>query len=61
VSAAVLHSDIDYSPYDGMKLNGFPTWTISRGQVIIDEGDFSAERGRGRLVERVPINRPSLP
>ena len=60
-SAAVLHSDIDYSPYDGMKLNGFPTWTISRGQVIIDEGDLSAERGRGRLVERVPINRPSLP
>ena len=47
VSAEVLHSDIDYSPYDGMKLNGFPTWTISRGQVIVDEDLFRQSGGEG--------------
>ncbi|MGB0542307.1 MAG: dihydropyrimidinase [Longimicrobiales bacterium] len=61
ITADVLHSDIDYSPYEGMMLRGFPTWTIARGDVIIDDGELVAERGRGRLVERIPIASASLP
>ena len=61
VEAANLHSDVDYSPYEGMRLRGFPTWTLSRGEVIVEEGRFSAARGRGRLVGRRPIETGQLP
>lgn len=61
VSAEVLHSDVDYSPYEGMRLKGFPKWTISRGEVIVQNGVLSARRGRGQRVDRVPIEPSALP
>ena len=61
VGVAMLHSDIDYSPYDGMVLRGFPTWTISRGEVVVADGELAAERGRGRLVERRRMDAAALP
>jgi len=57
----MLHSAVDYSPYAGMKLRGFPTWTISRGEVIVRDGEMKAERGRGALVERHPIDATMQP
>jgi dihydropyrimidinase len=60
ITASVLHSDVDYSPYEGMILNGFPTWTISRGEVIVDDGELTAKRGRGQLVDRTPIDPVTL-
>lgn len=51
IDAAALHSAVDYSPYQGMK-GCFPTWTLSRGEVVVDRGEPMARRGRGRLAER---------
>jgi dihydropyrimidinase len=56
-----LHSEIDYSPYQGMRVTGFPTWTISRGEVIVERGEPRVDRGRGTLVERSPISPEALP
>lgn len=61
VDPSVLHSNVDYSPYQGMRLKGFPSWTISRGEVIIDEGTATLTRGRGRLARRTPITVETLP
>jgi dihydropyrimidinase len=61
VGVGMLHSDVDYSPYDGIVLRGFPTWTISRGELVVADGELSAERGRGRLVERGRIEKDALP
>ncbi len=61
VDAAVLHSAVDYSPYEGMRLRGFPTWTVSRGEVVVADGELAAPRGRGRLVERRRIDGAELP
>ncbi len=61
IDHAVLHSAMDYSPYEGMTVSGFPTWTISRGEIIVDRWQPLAERGRGLLVKRTPINRDDLP
>ena len=61
VTADALHSAVDYSPYEGMRLKGFPRWTVSRGEVIIADGVLRGSRGRGRLAARRPIDPSTLP
>ena len=61
IDAACLHSAVDYSPYQGMKVHGFPTWTLSRGEVIVERGEPAATRGRGRLAARGVIDPGALP
>ncbi|MBZ9810256.1 dihydropyrimidinase [Mesorhizobium sp. BR1-1-9] len=51
-SAETLHSDIDYSSYDGISVRGYPQMTISRGEVVADGGSFVGKPGRGRFIER---------
>lgn len=53
VSTETLHMKADYSPYAGMELYGFPTYTISRGEVIYEEGrGFTGKKGRGKFIKR---------
>ncbi len=61
IAAARLHSAVDYSPYQGFTVRGFPTWTVSRGEVIVDRGEPVARRGRGKLAPRGTISAGSLP
>ena len=51
-SATTLHSAIDYCSYDGITVVGYPRITISRGDVIVEDGAFVGEPGRGRFIER---------
>ncbi len=44
-----LHSKAGWTPYNGM-MGIFPRITISRGDVISEEGEIIAKRGRGRLI-----------
>ena len=50
VTSALLHENMDYTPYEGMTLRGWPVTVLSRGEVVVDEGTVSAERGRGRFL-----------
>ena len=52
LSAQTLHSNIDYSTYDGMSTVGFPVVTISRGEIIVADGELRAAGGRGRFLHR---------
>ena len=52
LSTETLHSALPFSSYDGMTVRGFPVTTISRGEVIVEDGVFSGAAGRGRFVER---------
>lgn len=52
VSVDNMHSNIDYTLYEGKELTGWPVMTISRGEVIMENGKLKAERGRGKFVER---------
>ncbi|HEX3289659.1 MAG TPA: amidohydrolase family protein, partial [Mycobacterium sp.] len=47
-----LVTSSDFSVYDGMRLRGWPTMTVSRGDTIFDRGSFPAPRGRGRYLFR---------
>jgi dihydropyrimidinase len=49
-----LHDAMDYTPYEGTVVRGWPVVTISRGEVVWDHGEVRCERGRGRLVPRRP-------
>jgi dihydropyrimidinase len=61
IDHTMLHSSMDYSPYQGMCVTGFPTYTISRGEIIVDQFVPRADRGRGLLVHRAPITPEALP
>jgi dihydropyrimidinase len=52
LSAEMLHSAIDHTPYEGTVLRGYPVTTVSRGEVVVADGELQAEPGRGRLVAR---------
>jgi dihydropyrimidinase len=52
LSAETLHSPIPFSSYDGITVRGFPVTTISRGEVIVQDGAMIGAPGRGRFVER---------
>ncbi len=45
-----LHHDVDYTPYEGMRLRAWPGLTLSRGEVVWDGREFHPRRGRGELL-----------
>ena len=51
------HDAMDYTPYDGMELTGWPVTVLSRGERVIDAGRLVASPGRGRFIAR---SRPEL-
>ena len=61
IDAARMHSAVDYNPYQGLKVRGFPTWTLSRGEMIVERGEPMPPRGRGRLARRGRIDPAALP
>ena len=52
VSADTLATNCDWSPYEGMKMRGFPDYTICRGKVIIRNGEFTGDKHHGNFVVR---------
>ncbi len=45
-----MHSKAGWTPYNGMK-GIFPRMTISRGEIVAQDGDIIGKRGRGRFIE----------
>ena len=52
-----LHHAVDYTPYEGMRLQAWPGVTLSRGEVLWDGNSFHPQVGRGRFLA---CNRQSL-
>jgi dihydropyrimidinase len=47
---ADLHHNVDYTPYEGMQLTGWPVTTISRGEIVCSQGRLLAQAGRGNFL-----------
>ena len=47
-----LHTKIDYTVYEGLKVKGVPVTTISKGKPVILDRQFVGERGKGQFVPR---------
>ncbi len=52
LSTDVLHEQVDWTPYDGLTMQGYPTVVLSRGQVIVENGQFKGDAGNGRFINR---------
>ena len=50
VSAANIHDNVGYTPYEGMHLTGWPVTVLSRGRIVVDDGKLVAERGSGNFL-----------
>jgi dihydropyrimidinase len=48
----MLHHNVDYTPYEGRELQGWPVTVISRGEVICHEGKLVGQAGHGRFLKR---------
>ena len=58
VTQALLHDRMDYTPFEGMRVRGWPVVTVSRGEVIWADGQVRGGPGRGRFVRRQPVVPP---
>lgn len=47
ISQSLMHDNMDYTPYEGIEVTGWPETTLSRGRRVWHEGQFSAEPGSG--------------
>ncbi len=52
ISANSLHQNCDYTPYEGIKVMGWPRTVLSRGEVIIRDGKWGGAPGRGKYLKR---------
>ncbi|TRW45254.1 dihydropyrimidinase [Georgenia yuyongxinii] len=46
------HMNMDYSAYEGFEIDGHVDTVISRGTVLVDDGEFRGRVGHGRYVKR---------
>jgi dihydropyrimidinase len=47
-----LHSDTDYSIWDGVEFTGYPVMTIVKGRVVCEMDKFVGEKGTGEFIPR---------
>ncbi len=52
ISAATHHMNVDYSAYEGMKIKGVAKTVLSRGRVIIEDGNYVGKAGDGQFLKR---------
>jgi dihydropyrimidinase len=54
LTAKSLHMRVDYNPYEGRPVKGAPAVVLSRGDVLVDHGQWKGRPGRGQFVKRQP-------
>ena len=52
ISAKTHHMDVDYSCYEGREVQGGSDVVLSRGSVIVRNGEFTGTKGHGRFIKR---------
>lgn len=52
IRQADLHHTSDFTPYEGLEVDGVVRQVLSRGRVIVRDGAWLGDRGHGRYVAR---------
>jgi dihydropyrimidinase len=51
ITNEILHHNVDYTPYEGIRVRGWPETVLSRGEVIVKGGEFHGKAGRGNFLK----------
>jgi dihydropyrimidinase len=52
ISARTHHMNVDYSCYEGREVQGASDVVLSRGSIVVRDGEFLGRKGHGRFVKR---------
>ncbi|MDX6264393.1 MAG: dihydropyrimidinase, partial [Kribbellaceae bacterium] len=52
LSVETHHMNMDYSAYEGVEIAGRVGTVISRGEVIVADGNYHGRKGRGKYLKR---------
>jgi dihydropyrimidinase len=52
ISASTHHMNVDYSAYEGRKVQGTVETVLSRGRVVVESGEFKGKAGDGQFLKR---------
>ena len=52
ISATTQHQRVDYTPYEGMPVQGVPDTVLLRGRVIVRNGEYIGGTGGGQYLAR---------
>ncbi|OWU71356.1 dihydropyrimidinase [Roseovarius sp. 22II1-1F6A] len=61
VTQADQHDNMDYTPFEGMRITGRPETVLSRGAAVIRDGELQATEGQGRFFARAPVDMSGIP
>jgi dihydropyrimidinase/allantoinase len=56
VTASILNSAQEFTPFEGMVIKGWPSATLVRGEVMFENGSVTGKAGHGRYIPR-PVSR----
>ncbi len=56
ISASTHHMRVDYSAYEGWRVLGVTETVLSRGNVIVENGEFKGKAGEGRFLKRATFS-----
>jgi dihydropyrimidinase len=67
IQQSMIHDAMDYTPYEGKTIKGWPIMTLVRGEVVAEGGEFVGAAGRGRFLKcnispaTTPLGRRTIP
>jgi dihydropyrimidinase len=51
ITQSIMHDSMDYTPYEGFSVKGWPVATYVRGQKVFQDGEFMGSPGTGQFLE----------
>jgi dihydropyrimidinase len=54
ISVKTQSMNLDYSAFEGWKIEGRPSVVTVRGQVAVRDGKFVGQHGHGKFLQRQP-------
>jgi dihydropyrimidinase len=53
ISPESLHQHVDYTPFTGMLIQGWPKTVMQRGEILVRDGKCMAAKGDGNFIQRL--------
>ena len=52
LNAAMMKDNVGYTPYEGMRIKGWPTTVLSRGRIVVADDQLKVQKGSGKFIAR---------